>query len=184
MEKKEEGTNDVAFLIKITKDQIKDFVNDFQALIIQNIEDEDEDNNDIIHKIFKGSVCCSSSPQSSKKGSISFEEIDDSHARICYFDINNYNTKKMICCNDISPNLYNRHIIKFIQCINQLTKFILNEDNEKIRRVIFTQLLSDSSKWNMCEKDIEKFAQKLKEKNIYVYFVSETPRQEKESRLI
>ena len=181
MEKKEEGTNDVAFLIKITKDQIKDFVNDFQALIIQNIEDEDEDNNDIIHKIFKGSVCCSSSPQSSKKGSISFEEIDDNHAHICYFDINNYN-KKMICCNNISPNLCDRHIIKFFQCVNQLAKFMLNES--KVKRIIFTQLLSNSSKWNMCERDIEKFAQKLREKNISVYCVSATPHQEKESRLI
>ena len=110
--------------------------------------------------------------KSKKHGTINFKMINNNHAHICYFYID---STKSIFDNCVKNPFYTmgsgirKELIDFIACLDLLSQTLLERKYENVNKIIFTQIVSSYEIWNQCKKELECFAQKMKERKIKVY---------------
>ena len=192
-----------AALLEINKDKIEDYFRDVNAIIVQTEEQQQQGHNGgrgrgglIICGGGGGSgvygdnavinvpglveeVCATMFPNSkSNHGTINFKLINNNHAHICYFHIDSTKSifdncvKKPFCTMEGGIR---KELIDFINCLDLLSQKLLERKYENVNKIIFTQIVSNYEIWNQCKKELECFAQNMKERKIKVYCSNRCP---------
>ena len=107
------------------------------------------------------------------RGTISFEKTNPGY--LCLFHIRDFvkiydepQYHLIMKENIVNFKSMSDDIFYFKECMNELSLY-LNEDKtflQNIDKIVFNQMLSNSSTWNLCKNEIEIFAQDMKKKKI------------------